>query len=438
MNDLSRRGLLTAAGAGAVAVALAGCAQLPAAADTGAAGFGEGASGTLRIWTRSAVQTGMAAVVKAFQRSQSRIRVELTPVLDAQYVTKLATAIRAGGPPDLVDFDDINSTLFAYRGVFTDLTPLIERLGFLGSLSPGHLRLATIDGRHYGVPFLADNSLLFLNTELFERAGVDIGTATRDHASLLDAAKRITALGGGIQGWSFPGDAAGALGFTVQPFYWAGGARAFAGKLGSQKAAVAGNAAIRSTLQLHRDLWTSGSVARSANADQALTWGADFVAGKVGIFPSNWGSIYSKADKAFLPKIRTALISGPDGGTSFFDGGDNLCIPRGARNPSAAWEFARFALGLAQQQALPAAGYTPVRADANTAAFRQRYPLVTLPLENLQRGYAPQTLAYNLIFNQQGGPWLQMFRRAVFDGQVEQAMESAQTDYQRLLNQVQE
>ncbi len=110
----------------------------------------------------------------AFNKPQSRITVRVIPVPDAQFVTKLATAIRGGRVPDLVDFDDINSTLFAYHGAFADLTDLIAELPGSDNLSPRHLALATKDGRHYAVPFLADNSVLFCNTELFERAGLDL------------------------------------------------------------------------------------------------------------------------------------------------------------------------------------------------------------------------------------------------------------------------
>ena len=60
---------------------------------------------------------------------------------------------------------------------------------------------------------------------------------------------------------------------------------------------------------------------------------------------------------------------------------------------SGAWQFARFALDVPQQQLLPGGGYTPVRGDAATGVFRQKNPLDLTPLNNLDRGYAPVTLA---------------------------------------------
>ena len=117
------------------------------------------------------------------------------------------------------------------------------------------------------------------------------------------------------------------------------------------------------------------------------------------------------------------MLSGPDGGAAFFDGGDNMCIPRGARNASGAWEFVRFALDLPQQIDLPAGGYTPgpvgrARRRSSRRSTRSRRCRWSASTE----GYAPTTLSYNLLYNQPDGPWLQMFRRAVFDGELEAAM----------------
>jgi multiple sugar transport system substrate-binding protein len=131
------------------------------------------------------------------------------------------------------------------------------------------------------------------------------------------------------------------------------------------------------------------------------------------------------------------LLCGPTGGTAFFDGGDNLCIPRGATNASGAWQFAKFALDLPQQQLLPEGGYTPVRSDVATPEFRQKYPLNLPPLENLDKGYAPVTLAYNLLFNQADSPWIGLFRKAVFDGDLDGALDDGQKAFDRILRQAQ-
>jgi multiple sugar transport system substrate-binding protein len=432
---LTRRRFLGAATATAAAGLLPGCSSVLPEPDVRAAGFGESATGTVRVWCRAATQSGLTALVEKFNTSQDRLTVELTPILDAQYVTKLATAIRGREVPDLVDIDDINSMLFIYRDAFTDLTEPLGALDFRDKLSPGHLRLATKSDRVYGVPYLADNSMFWFNTELCDKAGVDPDQAIKSFDNLLDAARKLRKLGDDIYAWSFPANSPGALGFVVQPMIWAADTDLIKGEIGQQSGDIVGNDVVQRMLELHRQLWVDGLVPRANFSDDASRWGSDFRAGKVGIFPSNYSVVVSASDDKFHQKVTPRLLSGPDGGSAFFDGGDNMCIPRGAENASGAWEFVRFALDLPQQIDLPAGGYTPVRSDAATAGFGKKFPLATLPLERIEEGYAPTTLSYNLLYNQPDGPWLQMFRRAVFDGEVEAAMQEAQQSYDRILAQ---
>jgi ABC-type glycerol-3-phosphate transport system substrate-binding protein len=431
----TRRRFLALAGAVAAGGVLPGCSSVLPAPNVTGPGFGTNARGTVKLWCRATTQAGLASVVDQFNAAQDRLTVELTPVIDEQYVTKLATAIRGRSVPDLVDIDDINSMLFIYRDAFTDLTHPIGELAFEGRLSPGHLLLATRNGRQYGVPYLADNSLLWCNTELFDRAGLDVDESTRTFDGLLDAAKRIRALGNDIYAWSFAGNNPGSLGFVVQPMVWAAGTDLIKGPIGAQSGNVRGNDVARSTLEFYRQLWVDGLVSQRCYSDDGASWGSDFRAGTIGMFPSAYSAVVSSSPEAFHEKVTSRLMCGPDGGAAFFDGGDNMCIPRGATNASGAWEFVKFALTVQQQAQLPAGGYTPVRSDVVTPQFRSESPLATLPLERIEEGYAPKTLSYNLLYNQPDGPWLQMFRRAVFDGEVTAAMAEAQPSFDRILEQ---
>jgi multiple sugar transport system substrate-binding protein len=435
---LGRRDFLQICGLAGLSAALPACGSgVLEEPEVTTAGFGENATGTVTMWCRGATATGVQVAIDRFHTSQDRVRIRLTPVPDGQYVTKLATAIRGRRVPDIVDIDDINSMLFIYRDVFTDLTPLIEALPYRTALSPGHMNLATRDGRNYGVPYLADNSVLWYNTEVLDRARVDPATAVRSLDGLLEAARRVRALGPDLYGWSIAGNSAGILGFVVQPHIWAADVDNIAGEVGSQRGNIEGNRPLRQTLEFYRSLWDEDLLPQAAFADTGATWGADFRAGSVGFFPANYSAVVLGSDAAALERTAVTLLCGPDSGTSFFDGGDNLCIPRGATNASGAWEFAKFALDLAQQQQLPTGGYTPIRSDAATADFRNKYPLATAPLDQIDRGYAPVTLAYNLLFNQAGSPWISLFRRAVFSGDVDGALTEGQANFDRILHQAQ-
>ncbi|MGW5463587.1 extracellular solute-binding protein [Streptomyces sp. NPDC003996] len=75
------------------------------------------------LWCLVATQKSDQQMADAFNRIHHGLRIEVTAVPDAQFVTKIATAIRSGNVPDAVDLDDVNATLLAYRDALTDLTP---------------------------------------------------------------------------------------------------------------------------------------------------------------------------------------------------------------------------------------------------------------------------------------------------------------------------
>jgi multiple sugar transport system substrate-binding protein len=418
-----------------VVLAACGAGTLPQS-NVRVAGFGLDARGTVVVWCRAATAPATQLIAQRFNASHTGLKIKVNPIPDAQYITKVATAIRANDVPDLLDLDDINSTLLATHDALTDLTPLINALPYMKRLSPAHLNLATLNGRNYAVPFAADVSMLFYNKALFRRAGITKPPTSLDIA--LADARKINALGGGVKGFSFGGDSPGIMGFTALPDVWAAHTTLFKGGVGHQVATIAGNPPLRQMLQFYQRLWSEKLVPTSDRTQSGATWGADFKAGTVGMWPGNWGLMVS-ASKGFLDHVGAVPLPGPTGGGAVFSGGDNLAIPRGAKNASGAWQFARFALEPAQQAILPASGYTPVRADVATPSFRAKYRLDAAAVDALPKyGYAEKTLAYNTAVNQASGPFLELFQRAVFSGDVSGAIRSGQTAFTRALQQAQD
>jgi multiple sugar transport system substrate-binding protein len=72
--------------------------------------------------------------------------------------------------------------------------------------------------------------------------------------------------------------------------------------------------------------------------------------------------------------------------------------------------------------------------DVLSDEFRGDYPLDVVTLENLERAYAPRTLAYNTAINQVDSPWFSMFQRAVYDGDVDGAIAAGQEEFARSLD----
>jgi multiple sugar transport system substrate-binding protein len=412
---------------------LAGCGTASKPVNTTAPGFGDNAIGTVVFWARSDTITAATPLVKEFNATHPHLQVVMDSIQDTQAVTELATAIRGNAAPDLVDLNDIYMPIFTQLDAFANLTGAIAALPYAKDLSPGHLTLATYDNRVYGVPYLADLSVLWINKTLFKRAGLNPADPPRTFAEILTDARKINSLGHGISGFSFAGDCSGCLGFTALPNIWAAGSNVIRGPVDHQTAEVQGNAAVSALLTFYRTIWNSHLAPQSDLTDTGATWGLDFAAGTVGIFPGGYGTVINEVPAAKRSQFEDVPLPGPTGGYATFDGGDDLAIPTGAKNASGAWEFMKWILAIKQQDQLPAFGYTPVRSDALTPAFEQANPLDVVALRALAHGVAPATTAYNSIFNQAGGPWLTMFDTAVFNNQVKPAMATAQNGFDQLL-----
>jgi multiple sugar transport system substrate-binding protein len=415
------------------AIGLAACGNGAPPVNTAASGFGDNATGTVVFWARSDTITAATPLVKEFNATHPHLHVVMDSIQDTQAVTELATAIRGNAAPDLVDLNDIYMPIFTQLDAFANLTSAIKKLPYGKDLSPGHLALASYGGQVYGVPYLADLSVLWINKTLFKRAGLNPADPPRTYAQILTDAKKISALGHGISGFSFAGDCSGCLGFTVLPNIWASGSNVIRGAVNHQTAEVQGNPAVTAVMNMYRTIWSEHLAPQSDLTDTGATWGKDFASGQVGIFPAGYGTVITQVPAAKRGPFEDVPLPGANGGYATFDGGDDLAIPNGAKNASGAWEFVKWILQIKQQDQLPGFGYTPVRSDALTPAFAKANPLDAVALRALAHGVAPATTAYNSIFNQAGGPWLSLFDTSVFNGQVKAATAAAQQGFDQLL-----
>jgi multiple sugar transport system substrate-binding protein len=428
-----RRAAYPPAAAAAALLICAACSSGGSPAATSPATFGVNATGTVHFWARQATDGPAKALVKEFNASHKNLKVvlHLTPPNDD--TSQLATAIRAGSPPDVVGLNDIDVPTFSHENALMNLTQYVNALPYKSALSPGHLALATIGNKYYGVPYLADLSVLWYNKKLFAEAGLNPNDPPTNYAQIMTDATKISALGHGIYGFSFAGDCQGCLGFTMLPSLWADGVHMINGPLGNQTANVANDAPLKTMLADYRTLWADKMVPLNDQTQTGLTWGADFEAGKVGILPGDYG-IAAAFKPSLAPDFADAPLPGVTGDSySTFDGGDDFVIPAGASNPSGAWEFIKWALEPAQQQQYPSLGDTPVRTDILTAAFAAKNPYDAVALKALAKGSVEYTLAYDAVYNEPGSPWFKMFEDAVYNGDLAGGISEGQSGIQSTL-----
>jgi multiple sugar transport system substrate-binding protein len=399
--------------------------------------FGVGATGTVHFWARQATDGVAKAMVAGFNATHPHLHVVLHLTLPNEAVTELGTAIRAGSVPDVVGLNDINVPIFSHKNALMDLTPYVNALPYKGVLSPGHLKLATTNGHYYGIPYLADLSVLWYNKTLFKKAGLNPNVPPASYAQILTDAEKINALGHGISGFSFAGNCQGCLGFTMLPSIWASGQHLINGPLGNQTANVANNAPLKDILGFYRQLWAKHLVPLADQTQNGLTWGKDFESGKVGILPGDYGFAAAFATPAQKAEFADAPLPAVNGGNyATFDGGDDFVIPKGASNPSGGWEFAKWVLQTEQQTRYPSLGMTPVRSDVLTPAFQAANAYDAVALHALGHGSVEYTLAYNAVFNAPGSPWFKMFEDAVYNGNMSAALQEGQSGIQSTLQSV--
>jgi len=435
---LTPRHTITGAAAAVLLCAAAACSS-GSSPSTGSssASFGVNATGTVTLWARQATDSVTKPLVAKFNATHKNLKVVLHLTQPNEATTELGTAIRAGDVPDLVGLNDINVPLFMHENALMNLTPYVNALSYKSSLSPGHLTLSTQSGQYYGVPFLADLSVLWYNKTLFKEAGLNPNDPPTSYAQIVSDAQKISALGNGISGFSFAGDCQGCLGFTMLPSIWASGQHLISGPLGKQTANVTNNAPLKQILTDYQQLWNDHLVPVADQTQNGLTWGKDFEAGKVGILPGDYGiaaTFTTPAQQAEFADAPLPAVSG--GGSATFDGGDDFVIPNGAKNASGAWEFVTWVLQQQQQDMYPSLGMTPVRSDVLTPSFKAANPYDAAALTALAHGSVEYTLGYNAVFNAPGSPWFKMFEDGVYNGNVSAGISEGQSGIQSALNTV--
>ncbi|HEX5133571.1 MAG TPA: extracellular solute-binding protein [Candidatus Krumholzibacteria bacterium] len=151
---------------------------------------------TIRFWQFWDLAV-MQPIVDEFEAQNPGIHVEMEQLTWKSGLEKIQAAVASGTQPDLCELGSTWLPRFSYEGVLEDLTPLYtaSRDSFL--MWDSGLR----DGHAYGLPWVQGSRALFVNRDLFRRAGLDPDHAPDTWQELLDAAQKISALGTGIYGF---------------------------------------------------------------------------------------------------------------------------------------------------------------------------------------------------------------------------------------------
>jgi multiple sugar transport system substrate-binding protein len=403
-------------------------APAPATGDPGSAAAPAGV--TMSFWTRDSNQAQVRKLVDAWNAEHEN-QIEITVIPASEYMTKVGASIAAGAAPDIIAVDLIYVPQFAASGQLTDITEMARELPYFEDLSPSHVRLATYEGNIYALPFNAEGSILLWNKDLFEQAGLDPDAAPTTWDEIAMAAEQISALGDDIYGFYFAGACAGCNAFTFAPLIWASG-----GDVLSEDGMTATltDPNVKAALSFYRDLWESDNIPPGAQADGGTDFFNAFTSGKIGMAGS--GAFGISRLKNEFPDINfgVAFLPGQEGGRSSFAGGDSIGIPAGSNYTEEAFEFIKWVTSdEVQLEQYAAFSSLPVRTDLAENEYFDADPRLTTAATAMGLGNTPYSVVYNQLFNDPNGPWLQMIQNAIFDGDVDGAIETAQQSFTRIL-----
>lgn len=326
---------------------------------------------TINIWgvNQSPDNKGQADAIKEFERRNPDIRVRLLSMgAGGMNPQKLMTAIVGGVPPDVIYQDRFTISDWAARGAFLSLDELIDRDKATDPLTPTEDQYypsvwaeAMYDGKVYGIPWGADNRMLYWNRETFRKnadalraAGLDPERAPRTWSETLAYSKVLTKFDekGNIQQVGFLPNFGNSwlymFGFQMNA--------SFLSPDGSK--ATLNTPEARKALQYMIDGYEIAGGFSQADRFQSTFRGAEndpFLAGQVAmIINGDWmlrGYFRYRPDLDFevapppVPDdrfLKRGAFANEKDTYITWAGGFSWAIPRGARHTEAAWRFIKF------------------------------------------------------------------------------------------------
>jgi len=388
---------------------------------------------TLSLWTRASSANAGQHMADLWNATHED-KIELTTIPDNQMVTKLATSVQSGDVPDLISFDLIFMPDFMKAGFLVDLTDELKDDPNQAKVAQAFRDLATYEGHLYGTGFTPDVSILLYNKDLFRKAGLDPESPPKSLAQLEEYATKIRESDPNVYGYYFSGSCGGCNIFTQAPMMWASGAKLL--PTSGDDTALDGTG-VREVLQMLRNLWEKGVIPESAEADTGSNFQATFETGTIGMQGS--GGFAIAALKANHPEIDFGIAPLPgveEGQASSFVGGDVIAIPTGAKNEALALEFIKWQLtDEAQLEGLAKNYILPSRSDlADNKYFQEETRYITTA-QAVGIGQTPWAFRFNDMVNADQSPWLTMLQTAIFDGDIDGAIETARADMQAIAGQ---
>lgn len=278
------------------------------------------------------------------------------------------TGIASGDPADIYQFWPQNMKSFVDAKQALDLTPYLEANGgkWKNTFSQGLLDMGKYDGKYYGVPLSANFSLFYVNTDLFDKAGIKVPEKwTWDE--FVAACKTIKEKTG-----VFPF----AVGKDLQNWLARNGNLSLAKSAGKLEDMAAGKVEgtdpiFATTMKNIKALydaqyWYPGKGALTISRDEVR---AAFNQGKIAMMAEVASEVKKIVDAAKAANVKIASTSWPSMGkdSAVLGGCDGLFVPANGKHTEDAVKILQYWLGADLQKIHAAEGFATANAKVEVS-----------------------------------------------------------------------
>lgn len=309
-----------------------------------ASGSSTASGGTLSIWVEKSFSEDVDQLIneriEAFSEEYG-VQVSAEFIAATDYMTKLNAAVEAGNVPDITLSNPYKVVSYYPNIPYSDVTDLVDELDAERPMFEALKEGTKIEGVNYFVPFYAADSLLFVRTDLFEEAGVDLPT-TREE--LWDAAVAVSDPDNSVYGLGIgcgPTDEDCENSFRMM--MWCNG-----GKLMDEEGNIvaAEDEGLRAMVEKYVELYNAGAIPPSSTTWDSGGNNKSYLMGESAMV-INTSTLYNsiKDDPNYAELFEnTAVINVPAGsdGSVLFGNSSGWSIMNDAKNPDAARDFIRF------------------------------------------------------------------------------------------------
>jgi len=295
----------------------------------------------------SIYQPTYKAVVAAFERSHPQIKVNLIPAVreDEELVQRTLRAAIVGETPDVLFVSPVLMRPLVDRRLAVPLAELgatpakLSALGMVG----GAAGVGKVRGTLYGLPLGVSVPVLAYNAELVRRAGGDPDRFPTSWSEATTLVGRIGRLGGGVLGGFFEYDNTG--NWTYQALVDSLGGSMMAA---DDRTIAFDGPAGREALAILKAFGEAGQGRTDMTRDQARQ---AFAAGTIGVLVTSSGALAGLEKQAADQfTLKAAPLPIARSGAKVPAAGEVVMVlAKTAEKRAAAWEFAKFAVGVEAQ-----------------------------------------------------------------------------------------